>query len=108
MDKTIKIQGETLYPVCSFLKNQHKIENAYNKAYCDYIDSQTDYTYDRWQEISDIYEYFNSHVYHGVVYAGHDMSNAIKEIISGYDLHTDEMIAKVSDPERKYLMSVNA
>lgn len=86
--------GETLYPVCSWEKNQHKLYNALdriNNAITDAEEddsvSTADYNklWDRREQIEHALFMFDRYVVEGIVYATYPDSILIKEIVWAYD-----------------------
>lgn len=78
--------GETLYPVCSWEKNQHKLYNAHDRAmiWCydtDWSD-EAQAELDRVQRAIDV---FDGCVINGLVYATYKDSLVIKDIVWAYD-----------------------
>ena len=84
------INGVKYYPVCSFLKNQHKIEYWYNKSViaCYESDFKDDKAIEERKEIEKLLDYFHYHTGNdGLVYAPYNEAKRIKEMIICYDLH---------------------
>jgi len=78
--------GETLYPVCSWEKNQHKLYNAYDRAVVACYD--TDWSDEAMAErdrVEEAISAFDSCVINGLVYATYKDSLVIKDIVWAYD-----------------------
>ena len=83
------INGVKFYPVCSFLKNQHKIDYWYNKALLKCYDSDfcDDKALDERDEAEKMLNYFSFYTGRdGLVYAPYKDGQRIKEMIVCYDL----------------------
>lgn len=85
-------QGEKLYPVCSWEKNQHKLYNAHDRiflAICDARDAQN------YEELEELYalqdkieraiSVFDGYVINGIVYATYQDGLIIKDFVWAYD-----------------------
>ena len=82
-----KHTGKTLYPVCGFEKNQHKLYNAYDRVMIRLYDGED--VEDERERIERALDVFNSHVVQGLVYATYEDSVIIKDIIAAYDVRGD-------------------
>ena len=79
-------EGQKLYPVCSWEKNQHKLYNAYDRALIWCYD--TDWSEEAMNErdrVEEALAAFDSCVINGLVYATYQMGQIIKDIIWAYD-----------------------
>ena len=85
-----KATGKTLYPVCSFLKNQHKLYNAYDRATNRVYDEEwSDESVAERERVEKAREAFNGYCFGGIVYASYEDSCIIKDIIAAYDVRHD-------------------
>lgn len=108
--KTYKDEnGNKLYPVCSWEKNQHKLYNALDKANIrmydirdGLIDGDIDKAYEEIELIEHLLEVFNSHVIGNTVYATYEDSIKIKEYVTAYDCKTDELKAIHNNSDEFY------
>lgn len=82
-------EGKKLYPVCGFLKHQHKILNAYDRAIIARDEENTDKAYEWVETVEKALEAYNRHIYDGLVYATYDEGCLIKDLIAAYDLRGD-------------------
>lgn len=83
------INGVKYYPVCSFMKNQHKIDYWYTKALLACYDSdwQDDKALADREEAENMLNHFQCHTgQDGIVYAPYKDGQRIKEMITCYDL----------------------
>lgn len=83
-------KGETLYPVCSFEKNQHKLYNAHDRIMNAIYDAresnaESQELYGRQEEIERLLSVFNGYVHGGLAYATYADGIKIKDIIAAYD-----------------------
>lgn len=85
-------QGNKLYPVCSWEKNQHKLYNAHDRifvALCDARDRQNieeiEQMYDAKDRIERALDAFDRYVIDGIVYATYQEGLIIKDYIWAYD-----------------------
>ncbi len=82
-------EGVKYYPVCSFLKNQHKIDYWYTKALIACYDSyfSDERALDEKEEAEKMLDYFSFFTGNdGIVYAPYRDGQRIKEMIVAYDL----------------------
>lgn len=86
--------GEKLYPVCSWERNQHKLYNALDRINNALYDAEEDPNvsveeynklYDRREQIEDALDAFNRYVIEGIVYATWAQGNIIKDIVAAYN-----------------------
>lgn len=85
--------GETLYPVCSWERNQHKLYNAHDIIMIEIYDAEDnklsseeiDKLWERKEEIEHAMNMFDSNVLNGVVYATYKDSLIIKDIVWAYN-----------------------
>ena len=84
--------GNKLYPVCNWERNQHKIYNyidrckiAEQEAFLNGSESEVKEAYERSENAERLIEVFNGFVIDGVVYAEYNDYKAIKNVIAGYD-----------------------
>lgn len=86
----IKVRnGVKWYPVCSFMKNQHKIDYWYTKALVKCYDSNwsDEKAIAEKEEAEKMLGYFNDYVLNdGLVYAPYKDGQRIKEMIVCYDM----------------------
>lgn len=91
-------QGEKLYPVCSWERNQHKIYNALTRAMNDLYDAEEDKSVtteeynrllDRKEQIEEALAAFDRYVIGPTVYATYKESCIIKDLIGAYDVRHD-------------------
>lgn len=81
--------GVKYYPVCSFMKNQHKIDYWYTKALiaCYDSDFSDEKALDERDEAEKMLNYFSFYTGNdGLVYAPYKDGQRIKEMIVCYDL----------------------
>ena len=82
-------EGVKYYPVCSFMKNQHKIDYWYTKALiaCYDSDFSDERALDEKEEAGKMLDYFSFFTGNdGLVYAPYRDGQRIKEMIVAYDL----------------------
>lgn len=85
--------GEKLYPVCSWERNQHKLYNALDRANIRREEEGwTEKVCAEYDRIQDALEAFDSYVFGGIVYATYKDGCIIKDIIAAYDCRTDEIV----------------
>ena len=82
--------GRTLYPVCNWNNNQHKLYNAHDRIMIDIYEAReagtdTQEIYDRQEEIEHLLDVFNAYVVGGIAYATYEDSVKIKDIVAAYD-----------------------
>lgn len=78
--------GETLYPVCNWEKNQHKLHNAHDRAMnALYEEGYSDRAVANLERIERAIEAFDSGVKDGMVYATYKDGLMIKDIIWAYN-----------------------
>ena len=81
-------EGKTLYPVCSWEANQHKLYNAIDRINLALYEA-TGKEYDELLEALERAEHalsvFDRAVFHGIVYATWEDSLIIKDIIWAYN-----------------------
>lgn len=85
-------QGNKLYPVCSWEKNQHKLYNANDRiflALCDAMDQQNNEEIEQLLEAKDridrALDAFDRYVINGIVYATYQEGLIIKDYVWAYD-----------------------
>ena len=79
-------EGKKMYPVCSWERNQHKVYNAHERVVVALMREPRNEELSAWAEkVERAYDAFDAHVRDGLVYATWEDSNAIKDIIYGYD-----------------------
>ena len=85
-------EGKKLYPVCNWERNQHKIYNAYERAWVRQYEARNGGTDKELAEADKAYEYamiaynaFDACVMGGIVYATWEEGKVIKDLIAGYD-----------------------
>ena len=89
MSKVRVIDGVKFYPVCSWERNQHKIEYWYTKALLACYDSDwmDDKAVADRDEAEKMLDYFNGYVGRdGLVYAPYKIGQRIKEMVVCYDM----------------------
>lgn len=78
--------GNKLYPVCSWEKNQHKLMNAYDIAWLRrYDEDWSEESCAECDRIQEAIDAFNAHVINGLVYATYQMGQIIKDYVWAYD-----------------------
>lgn len=83
-------QGKKLYPVCVWEKNQHKLYNAYDRAYLAlYDEGYTDEAAAELERVEKAMSAFDAHVIGGMVYATWEDGKVIKDIIGAYNVRKD-------------------
>lgn len=83
--------GKKLYPVCRWEPNQHKIYNAYDKAIIRRDEENTDTAFEWAETVEKALESFDRHIIDGFVYATYEDGQIIKDIITAYDVRTDQL-----------------
>ena len=79
-------EGKTMYPVCSWEANQHKLMNAYDRAWLRRHDEDwSDESCAEMERVQRALAAFD-YVINGLVYATYEDSLLIKDIIWAYDL----------------------
>lgn len=79
-------QGRKLYPVCRWERNQHKIYNAYDRAYVRMIeDSYSQESVAELDRASRAMELIDSNIYDGIVYATWEDGLILKSYIGSYN-----------------------
>ena len=82
-----KSTGKKLYPVCCWEHNQHKIYNAYDRAFISAEgDGYSIQSLEQLEKVERALEAFDKHVWQGVVYATYENGELIKELICAYDM----------------------
>jgi hypothetical protein len=85
-------QGNKLYPVCSWEKNQHKLYNALDRAHNELYDAIEEHDLDRitraeneMERIEGALTAFDRFVIEGIVYAQWSDACLIKDYIAAYN-----------------------
>lgn len=83
-------EGNKLYPVCSWEKNQHKLYNAHDRIWCAIYDAEaanedTSELYEELNKWEEAFAAFESHIINGLVYATWEESKIIKDYIWAYN-----------------------
>ena len=81
---------KTLYPVCSWEENQHKLYNAHDRimnAICEARESGEDEEplYRALENVERVLDAFNKHVIQGIVYATYEDSCLIMDYVAAYN-----------------------
>ena len=85
-EKPKNANGERLYPVCDWERNQHKVYNAHDRAMVYLAESgHSAEAYEEVEKTEQAMWAFDSHVINGTVYATWEDSQLIKDYIYGYD-----------------------
>lgn len=78
--------GEKLYPVCNWERNQHKVYNALDRAVVKCIEEEYSADSCDWlDKVERAMEAIDSHVYDGIVYATWEDGQILRDVIGGYD-----------------------
>lgn len=82
--------GNKLYPVCSWEKNQHKLYNAHDRIWCAIYDAREageddSELYEALEKLEKAQEAFERYVIQGIVYATYPDSCIIKDYIAAYN-----------------------
>lgn len=85
---TLKKNGKKLYPVCTWMKNQHKLYNYNDKMYIKMVESgYSDEDVKAFEEAERLLDVFEGGLHRdGLVYAEYSDYKIIKDIIGYYDL----------------------
>lgn len=85
-------QGNKLYPVCSWERNQHKLYNAHDRIMIAIYDAQAAKNYDELEKLYEVQEkilraidVFNGCIINGVVYATYQDGLLIKDYVWAYN-----------------------
>lgn len=76
-------EGQKLYPVCSWEKNQHKLYNAHDRVMVEWYEGNVDY--DAVERVEQALSAFDSCVIDGLVYATYEDSLLIKDYVWAYN-----------------------
>lgn len=80
-------QGQKLYPVCSWEANQHKLYNAYDRAWLRrYDEDWSEESCAEMDRIEHAIDVFDGCVINGLVYATYEDSQIIKDYVWAYDV----------------------
>lgn len=79
--------GKKLYPVCSWMENQHKLYNAHDRIMNAIAeDRDNPKLYEAQERVEKAMEAFDAHVINGLVYATYEDSCLIKDYVWAYDV----------------------
>ena len=81
--------GEKLYPLCNWERNQHIFYNYADRCANAYYDSETQEAYDEWQEAQRLIGVFDRYIINGIAYTTYKDRVKMLNIIGGYQMRHD-------------------